>query len=118
MNRDAVGAIGEILGATAALLTLVYLARKIAHSVDLARAQQNKGLYDSYGGWNELIVNNPEIATLLATPDADLSPGQKVQLRHLAYRIIDVYNAAQLSYSNQQLSDAEFAFYKHDLEVI
>lgn len=121
MNWDAIGAIGEIIGAVAVLATLVYLARQVTHSVNLARAQQNKGLMDSYGGWNALIVTEPEIARLLAEtsdPANELSPTQVVQVRHLAYRIINVYNSIQLSYVNGQLSDADFAFYKHDIKTV
>ena len=121
MNWDALGAVGEIVGAAAVLATLIYLARQVTHSVNLARAQQNKGLMDSYHGWNELIANNPAMAEVLAEatkPRSELSPGQLVQLRHLAYRAIDVYMGAQLSYTNNQLSKPEFEFYKHDIKVI
>ena len=65
MNWDALGAVGEIVGAAAVLATLIYLARQVTHSVNLARAQQNKGLMDSYHGWNELIANNPAMAEVL-----------------------------------------------------
>ena len=121
MNWDAIGAVGEIIGAVAVLVTLIYLARQVTHSVNLARAQQNKGLMDSYGGWNALIISEPEIAKILAEtkdPERELTPTQVVQIRHLAYRIINVYNAIQLSYVNGQLSEAEFAFYKHDIATV
>ena len=37
MNWDALGAIGEIVGATAVVLTLIYLSRQIRHSSDVSK---------------------------------------------------------------------------------
>ena len=37
MNWDAIGAIGEIVGAFAVLITLVYLAKQIRHSTDVSK---------------------------------------------------------------------------------
>ena len=37
MNWDAAGAIGEIVGAFAVLITLVYLAKQIRHSTDVSK---------------------------------------------------------------------------------
>ena len=42
MNWDALGAIGEIIGAVAVVATLGYLAIQIRHSVDLAEAEAFK----------------------------------------------------------------------------
>ena len=39
MNWDAVGAIGEIVGAAAVVITLFYLGTQIRHANALARAQ-------------------------------------------------------------------------------
>jgi len=119
MNWDAIGAVGEILGAIAVIATLVYLARQIRHSVSLARAEQNQSVMELYTGWNDLIVSNPDVAAILGRePDTELSQGELVQIRHLAYRIVDVYMTIEFCYSNDQLSEEEFAVYKDDIIAV
>ena len=44
MNWDAIGAIGEILGAIAVVETLFYLTRQIHDSTNMARANLSKDL--------------------------------------------------------------------------
>jgi len=118
MNWDAIGAIGEIVGAIAVIATLVYLARQMSQSVDLARSSQNRGLMESYESYNELILGNPEVAELLAKLEnraSEVSQADNIQIRHLAYRLANIYASAQLTYSNGQLRAEEFAMYKMDL---
>jgi hypothetical protein len=50
MNWDALGAIGEIVGAAAVIVTLIYLAKQVKQSVGMARASQNRVLHGSYEG--------------------------------------------------------------------
>lgn len=45
MNWEAIGAVGEILGALAVVVTLFYLARQIHQSTRVARAETTKDLY-------------------------------------------------------------------------
>ena len=119
MNWDAIGAVGDLLGAVAVVVTLIYLARQIGHSVSLARAEQNKGVNDLYAGWNDLIVSNPAVAEILGREGgSELSRSETIQIRHLAYRIIDVYNVAEFSHANGQISEDEFRAYKEDLKAI
>ena len=118
MNWEAAGAVGEIIGAVAVIATLAYLARQMSHSVDLARASQNRDLMESYESYYELILANPGVAELLAELEdsaVELSAADNVRVRHLAYRIANIYASIQLSFSNGQLSSQEFSMYKQDL---
>ena len=107
MNWDAAGAVGEIVGAVAVIATLVYLARQIALSAEMSRAAQNKSIMDSWEGFNNLVLSSPEISELLSLLKIDnheLSEPQLVQAHHFAYRILNTAVAAELSYTNKQLS--------------
>jgi len=118
MNWEAIGAIGEIIGAIAVIGTIVYLARQIGQSVDLGRASQNRNLMESYEAYNELIIGSREVAELLARLEGeptDLSPADNVQIRHLAYRMMNVWASAELSFINGQLRQDEFALYQNDV---
>ena len=62
MNWEAIGASGEIIGAVAVLLTLIYLARQIRHSADVSKVA-------SYHEAINQIVEaglEPDFAVLLA----------------------------------------------------
>ena len=48
MNWDAIGAIGEIVGAMAVVATLVYLATQIRHSYRATRASTYQEIYRDY----------------------------------------------------------------------
>lgn len=45
MNWEAIGAVGEIVGALAVVVTLFYLAQQVRHSTRMARAEMTKDLY-------------------------------------------------------------------------
>jgi len=121
MNWDAIGAVGEILSAVLVLATLVYLARQISLSVDLARATQNRAIMESCESFNDVVISNRETAELLAKTEGaagDLSPTDIVQIRHLGYRFMNIYFSAEVSYSHGQISKEEYDSYRNDCQVI
>jgi hypothetical protein len=66
MNWDAIGAIGEVAGAIAVVVTLVYLARQIRHSTEATRIaayhQGQEQLWSIAG----TMSASPELADILA----------------------------------------------------
>ena len=75
MNWEAIGAIGEIVGAIAVVLTLFYLARQIRDSSRLARAEMTKDVYLSSVEAIKEIASNDRMAAIWADmrdfPDDD-----------------------------------------------
>lgn len=121
MDWNAIGAIGEIVGALAVIGTLIYLARQISQSGINARASQISMLNQSYAALNDLIVGSPHAISALksvenpkrGSPDED-----GVLLRHLMYKWFNLWVGAQMAFSNGQLSEAEFEIYKDDFRNI
>lgn len=64
MNRDALGAVGEIVGALAVILTLLYVARQIHQANIHAQAQARYLFKQSYGDLNTAISNNRDVASI------------------------------------------------------
>lgn len=65
MNWSAIGAIGEILGAVAVVVTLLYLAIQIRQN---SRAVQVSALRDTTAQWNHwshLLVSSPDLAEIV-----------------------------------------------------
>jgi hypothetical protein len=121
MNWDALGAIGEIVGAAAVIVTLIYLAKQVKQSVGMARASQNRVLHGSYEGINEVVISNPHVADTLKSvenPERGKNRPDSVLLRHIGYRWCNVWISAQMSFDNSQISTNEYEFYKDDFKNV
>ncbi len=121
MSWEAIGACGEIVGAIAVVVTLVYLARQIGQSVSVSRASQNRSLQAAFEGFNDVILSNPELVDVLGkleNPETVHDDPTSVRIRHLSYRWFNVWTSAQTSYTNHQISSAEFEFFKDDVNSI
>ena len=66
MNWDAIGAVGEILGAIAVVATLFYLANQIRHSTAQARAGMTKDLFLATRSATLEVASNPELGQIMA----------------------------------------------------
>ena len=64
MNWDAVGAVAEILGALAVVLTLVYLSRQISHSNQFARRQDQTTTTDQASRYRMAFVHDANVMDL------------------------------------------------------
>ena len=66
MDWNAIAAVGEILGAGAVVVTLLYLSKQIRQN---ARAVQVSALRDTTAQWNhwsELLASSPDLAEIVA----------------------------------------------------
>ena len=64
MNWDAIGAIGEIVGAIAVFVTLVYLALQIRQNTIQSRASSHHAISDSLNQINILFGQSTEVSAL------------------------------------------------------
>jgi hypothetical protein len=120
MNWDAVGAISEILGTLLVLLTLLYLARQVAHGVTSSRSAQNMSLMEAYADFNTSIFTNPDVAALMAKLESNEKAetvAEAVRIRHIAYRYGDIIFAAETAYREGQITNAQFEAYRTDVTV-
>lgn len=104
-----------LVGALAVIGTLIYLARQISQSGINSRASQISMLNQSYAALNDLIVGSPHAISALKSvenPKRGSSDEAGVLLRHLMYKWFNLWVAAQMAFSNGQLSEAEFEIYK------
>ena len=66
INWEAIGAVGEILGAVAVVATLFYLATQIRRSTAQARADMSKDLFLASRSATLEIAANPELGRIMA----------------------------------------------------
>ena len=83
MNWDAVGAIGEIVGALAVLITLGYLAYQVKQHTRATLTAANSAYMEAAVGANVAIAASPELCRALANwPEdpSDVSPQERLQV--------------------------------------
>jgi hypothetical protein len=85
MNWDAIGAIGEVVGAIAVVLSLIYVATQIKQNTAASRAQSINQINSQYGALMSQIALNGDLATIYrkATDGDELEPDESV--RYTAY---------------------------------
>ncbi len=64
MNWDAIGAIGEVVGAVAVVVTLLYVARQIHQANAQTQAQARYSFVEAYGHMNTSISGNKAVASI------------------------------------------------------
>ncbi len=65
MNWEAIGAVGEILGAIAVLVTLLYLAAQIRQNSEFVKAATYHSTMRARNEFNFAIATTPELSALL-----------------------------------------------------
>jgi hypothetical protein len=73
MNWEALGAIGEIVGAIAVVVTLGYLAVQIRQNTRSVRASTYQSITSFIGEMNRVIEENPDLAQIMRAGVLDLS---------------------------------------------
>ena len=107
MNWEAIGAIGEILGAAAVVATLFYLATQVRQSTKVARADMTKDLFLASRSALMDLSGNPELARIWAEirqfDDRDFS--QRYTFYQSFFRLYEL----QFILSRQDLLDEQIA---------
>ena len=86
MNWEAAGAIGEILGAIAVVVTLLYLSRQIRLSTRSVEVSALRDTTAQWNQWSEMLATSPDLAEIVAKGNrsvSDLRPDEA--LRYGAY---------------------------------
>jgi hypothetical protein len=65
MNWDAIGAIGEIIGALAVIATLMYLAIQVRHTKNMVTNQNEQTLYQQWASSLQPLATSPQVSSLM-----------------------------------------------------
>jgi hypothetical protein len=102
LNWDAIGAVGEILGASAVVLTLIYLAKELNHTKTSSQISASDRLIAGFDAINRLVVTDASVREVLVG-EGPLSPADEEQLYTFAVLYCNVWFAAQNAYDNGQI---------------
>ena len=116
MSWEAVGAIGEILGAIAVFVTLVYLATQIKQSNDLARFNASKELVNQFNELDRLVATDASLRRILAET-GELSADEREQVYHFSIMFCNVWLSAQIAHDSNQIEESVYAACVQDVHV-
>jgi hypothetical protein len=121
MNWEAIGAIGEIVGAIAVVITVGYLAVQIRQNTRTVRASTHHGITRE---WNELNVAfgaDPAVSSLLLRGSEDylqLDHDERFRYTLLMRAAVGTYNDAFLQFREHLISGEVWATYRPVLAAI
>ncbi|WOJ93815.1 hypothetical protein R0135_01280 [Congregibacter variabilis] len=120
MDWEAIGAIGEIIGAIAVVATLAYLAKQQKQANRVANANFQMGILNRASLNQDVTLSSEKAAEFLVemrkTPYEQLNELQMVQLEAYAYRKMNLYASVQASHDQGLIPELMIKIYVADLE--
>ena len=116
MNWEAIGAVGEVLGALAVISTLLYVAVQIRQTNDISRFNTTKEIMAKFDDLNGRIVGDSSLRHVLMKTDA-LSEGEQEQVYTFANMFFNTWQMCQSAYDNGLVDEGFYAASKKDVLV-
>ncbi len=100
MNWDAIGSIGEVIGAIAVVISLIYVASQIRQNTSATRRLTHQELFDSTLSLNQSIASDPGLADLLTRSKTDYETLTEAEKTQLFFLFINYFNMWDSAHSN------------------
>ena len=114
MNWEAIGAIGEIIGALAVFITLAYLAIQIRQNTKTVQASALDSSMNGISAIREKIIESPEVSDLFLKGNTDpdsLSDSESLRFRMLYTNIywsaLNLYNQSKYAEISENIWDCQ-----------
>jgi hypothetical protein len=117
VDWDAIGAVGEILGATAVFASLFYLALQIRSQTRQAKAAMVQTISAELAKGTDASSQNPEFATIMlkAIKGEELSQLERFRINQYLNRCLNTWLAVQHAYDRGQIDRDYFESICHDV---
>ena len=91
MDLEALGNLGEIIGAVAVIFSILYLARQISQSTALARAENQRELLNTAHIWHPLATTPGLTADLRGGINrySELDPDAQARFHHFMHPLLN-----------------------------
>lgn len=101
MNWEAIGALGELLGAAAVIATLLYVARQLQEQSRALTTSTRDSAFQQLAEWNYQVMADADISHLFQMgADSDdwdeFAPEERSQLIHIFYSFFKVFENVYL----------------------
>ena len=120
MNWEAIGAIGEIVGATAVVATLVYLAVQIRNSTRIARSATRQSIAETAMAMGTDLVADRDLATALLADLKNQEVDEVDWTRLMARNYVGMrhYENIHYQYLSGMLEEDEWQGFRRNLKSI
>ena len=115
MNWDAIGAVGEILGALTVLITLIYLSTQVKLTNKISRFGTTKDIMEKFDSLNGRVVEDAMLRNALMKNEP-LSVDEEEQVYTFANMWCNTWTISQTAYDNRLIDEALYNEYKNDVE--
>lgn len=116
VNWDALGAAGEILGAAAVVITLLYLVRQLKHAESSSQSSATDRVLQRFDDLNRLVVTDANLRGVLIK-EGGLTPSEEEQLYTFAMMYCNIWLSVQTAYDNGQISEDFYAGASEDVRI-
>ena len=109
MSLEALGNLGEAVGAVAVLVSLVYLVIQLRQNTMSIRSSTYQSIVATAAACNQSVTQNKEIARLMRLGSRDpslLDEDEQVQFSFLCLQFFDIFENLHLQYVHGVLDDA------------
>lgn len=110
VNWDAVGAIGELVGATAVVVTLLYLARQITNQSRALETTTRDSVFRQLQDYNNVVMGDPRLGGLFQRAMAELEPvgfsaDDHARLVHALFGFFKIYENIYVHFLGGSISE-------------
>jgi hypothetical protein len=107
MNWDAIGAVGEIIGAVAVVVSLVYLASQLRQANEIARQSAYRDFQAAFDDTNSKANSDPELHKLWREALYERKPISDMERERIAFMLSRVFGAFNVAFHSSK-RDPEF----------
>ena len=109
VNWEAISAIGQLVGALAVVISLLYLAREVRSSAHATRVASMHSLSDKFNRWSQQLAGQPHLSELYYRGGQSAGPiSAELVLLPLAERPADVRKQLEHGLSNVTAKPGDF----------
>jgi hypothetical protein len=116
MDWNAAGAVGEILGAVAVFLTLLYLAAQIRQANKMAHFETSREIMAQFNACNHLIATDASIREVLLK-QGELTFDEEEQLYSYVDMYCNAWSTTQIAFDQGLVDESIWAGVTRDVEV-
>jgi hypothetical protein len=119
MNWDAIGAIGEVTGASVVIVTLIYLAQQVRNNLIESRLAAVHEISATYTAWAQSIAASRELATIWNAGLIDFDGLDEVsKLRFLlnCSAGMRIFEDAYIQFSSGRMNETDWHIYENIIQ--
>ena len=121
MNWDAIGAIGELIGAAAVVGSLVYVAIQIRQNTTATQSNTQQQIFDATTDVNLAIASDPALSELITRANQDyesITDSDRIQLTFLYMNWFNMWHSAFGNYESGLLAEDDWGMWDKGMGLL